>query len=69
MGFDLMHFNLHKTFSTPHGGGGPGSGPVGVAAHLADFLPGPMVGIVEEGDDDTAAPVRLRHAGQDASAA
>ena len=40
MGFDIMHLNLHKTFSTPHGGGGPGSGPVGVAAHLADCLPG-----------------------------
>ncbi len=51
-GFDVMHFNLHKTFSTPHGGGGPGSGPVGVAAHLADFLPGPIVGILEEGQED-----------------
>ncbi|MBR1872268.1 MAG: aminomethyl-transferring glycine dehydrogenase subunit GcvPB [Bacteroidales bacterium] len=39
MGFDIMHLNLHKTFSTPHGGGGPGSGPVGVAAHLAHILP------------------------------
>ena len=39
MGFDIMHLNLHKTFSTPHGGGGPGSGPVGVAQHLAKFLP------------------------------
>ncbi|MDW8226269.1 MAG: aminomethyl-transferring glycine dehydrogenase subunit GcvPB [Anaerolineales bacterium] len=53
LGFDVMHFNLHKTFSTPHGGGGPGSGPVGAAAHLADFLPSPIVGIVEEGDDET----------------
>lgn len=52
LGFDILHFNLHKTFSTPHGGGGPGSGPVGVAAHLVDFLPEPVVGIVEEGDDD-----------------
>jgi glycine dehydrogenase subunit 2 len=52
VGFDLMHFNLHKTFSTPHGGGGPGSGPVGVAAHLVDFLPAPLVGIIEPGDDD-----------------
>jgi glycine dehydrogenase subunit 2 len=42
VGFDLMHFNLHKTFSTPHGGGGPGSGPVGVKAFLADYLPWPM---------------------------
>jgi len=43
VGIDVMHFNLHKTFSTPHGGGGPGSGPVGVAAHLIDFLPDPVV--------------------------
>lgn len=43
MGFDIMHINLHKTFSTPHGGGGPGSGPVGVARHLVDFLPNPHV--------------------------
>ncbi len=42
MGFDLVHLNLHKTFSTPHGGGGPGAGPVGCKSHLADFLPGPM---------------------------
>lgn len=54
IGFDVMHFNLHKTFSTPHGGGGPGSGPVGVAAHLADFLPGPNVVIAEEGSEDEA---------------
>ncbi len=52
VGFDVMHFNLHKTFSTPHGGGGPGSGPVGVARHLVDFLPSPVVGILEEGDDE-----------------
>jgi glycine dehydrogenase subunit 2 len=51
LGFDLMHFNLHKTFSTPHGGGGPGSGPVGVSARLADFLPAPLVGILEEGNE------------------
>ncbi|MEN6463142.1 MAG: aminomethyl-transferring glycine dehydrogenase subunit GcvPB [Syntrophomonas sp.] len=43
MGFDIVHCNLHKTFSTPHGGGGPGSGPVGVKQHLADYLPGPLV--------------------------
>jgi glycine dehydrogenase subunit 2 len=52
VGFDVMHFNLHKTFSTPHGGGGPGSGPVGVAPHLVDFLPAPVVGIIEEGDQE-----------------
>ncbi len=54
MGIDVMHFNLHKTFSTPHGGGGPGSGPVGVAPALVDFLPGPIAAVIEEGDDDTA---------------
>ncbi len=43
IGIDIMHVNLHKTFSTPHGGGGPGSGPVGVNAELADFLPIPRV--------------------------
>lgn len=43
MGFDCVHVNLHKTFSTPHGGGGPGSGPVGCKAFLADFLPAPQV--------------------------
>jgi glycine dehydrogenase subunit 2 len=43
LGFDVMHFNLHKTFTTPHGGGGPGSGPVGVNEKLAPFLPGPIV--------------------------
>jgi glycine dehydrogenase subunit 2 len=52
LGIDVLHYNLHKTFSTPHGGGGPGSGPVGVAKHLVDFLPAPIVGILEEGDDD-----------------
>jgi glycine dehydrogenase subunit 2 len=49
-GIDVMHFNLHKTFSTPHGGGGPGSGPVGVTEELAPFLPGPVVVMTEEGD-------------------
>src|ERR1700722_9724731 len=47
MGFDLMHLNLHKTFSIPHGGGGAGAGPIGVAAHLVPFLPVPVV--VHEG--------------------
>ena len=56
MGFDVMHINLHKTFSTPHGGGGPGSGPVGVRAGLEPFLPTPRVAFrddmfrVETGD-------------------
>lgn len=43
MGFDVVHLNLHKTFSTPHGGGGPGSGPVGVKKELAPFLPAPVI--------------------------
>ena len=43
LGFDVCHFNLHKTFTTPHGGGGPGAGPVGIKAHLAPFLPTPVV--------------------------
>jgi glycine dehydrogenase subunit 2 len=54
LGFDLMHINLHKTFSTPHGGGGPGAGPVAVAAHLEPFLPVP---VVVEGD----GTLRLEH--------
>ncbi len=48
MGFDLMHLNTHKTFSIPHGGGGAGHGPVGVAAHLVEFLPTPIV-VLEDG--------------------
>jgi glycine dehydrogenase subunit 2 len=43
MGFDLVHLNLHKTFATPHGGGGPGSGPLGVKAHLVPYLPVPRI--------------------------
>jgi glycine dehydrogenase subunit 2 len=52
LGIDVLHYNLHKTFSTPHGGGGPGSGPVGVREHLVDFLPGPIVDVIEEGDEE-----------------
>jgi glycine dehydrogenase subunit 2 len=43
MGIDVLHLNLHKTFSTPHGGGGPGSGPVGIKKHLAPYLPIPTI--------------------------
>lgn len=43
MGFDIMHYNVHKTFATPHGGGGPGAGPIGVTDELAEFLPAPRV--------------------------
>jgi glycine dehydrogenase subunit 2 len=65
LGFDVMHFNLHKTFSTPHGGGGPGSGAVGVGQKLVPFLPGPIVevrrcaeaecgcGCAEEADEES----------------
>ena len=49
MGFDCIHFNLHKTFSTPHGGGGPGSGAVGCKRFLADYLPGIRVAELEDG--------------------
>ena len=49
MGFDVIHMNLHKTFSTPHGGGGPGAGPVGVSKRLEPFLPLPIVGL--DGDE------------------
>jgi len=49
MGFDVIHMNLHKTFSTPHGGGGPGAGPVGVSKRLEPFLPVPVVGY--DGDE------------------
>ena len=52
MGFDIMHINLHKTFSTPHGGGGPGAGPVGVAAHLTHLLPNPKVVRRDDGTFD-----------------
>lgn len=51
MGFDVIHMNLHKTFSTPHGGGGPGAGPVGVSERLVPYLPVPMV--TYDGDDYT----------------
>ncbi|HEY1350051.1 MAG TPA: aminomethyl-transferring glycine dehydrogenase subunit GcvPB [Ktedonobacteraceae bacterium] len=50
MGFDVVHFNLHKTCSTPHGGGGPGAGPIGVKEHLVQFLPGPLPAKNEEGE-------------------
>ncbi|UCH75214.1 MAG: aminomethyl-transferring glycine dehydrogenase subunit GcvPB [Rhodospirillales bacterium] len=58
-GIDLMHYNLHKTFGTPHGGGGPGAGPLGASAALADYLPGPIIARCGEGaaDDGTCRPV------------
>ena len=66
-GFDVMHFNLHKTFSTPHGGGGPGAGPIAVAEHLVPFLPQPLVVAESDGsyrlerDDERPASIgRMR---------
>jgi glycine dehydrogenase subunit 2 len=50
MGFDVLHMNLHKTFATPHGGGGPGSGPVAVGERLLPYLPTPMAGCEEQAD-------------------
>jgi glycine dehydrogenase subunit 2 len=58
LGIDVMHFNLHKTFSTPHGGGGPGAGPVGATETLSPFLPGPIVVETTEGSDQSARPAR-----------
>jgi len=60
IGFDIMHYNLHKTFATPHGGGGPGSGPIGVRKDLVKFLPAPMVNkkdnkyFLDYGNDSTS---------------
>ncbi len=58
MGFDIVHMNLHKTFATPHGGGGPGAGPVAVSARLVEFLPGPRATEVDEGVFDWVMPPR-----------
>jgi glycine dehydrogenase subunit 2 len=58
-GFDVMHFNLHKTFSTPHGGGGPGAGPVGVSQRLAPFLPAPLPRLVEGDPAEVLANARV----------
>jgi glycine dehydrogenase subunit 2 len=58
MGFDIVHMNLHKTFATPHGGGGPGAGPVAVAQRLVDFLPGPRATRMSDGSFDWVAPER-----------
>jgi glycine dehydrogenase subunit 2 len=58
MGFDIVHMNLHKTFATPHGGGGPGAGPVAVSSRLADFLPGPKATRNEQGSFEWRTPAR-----------
>jgi glycine dehydrogenase subunit 2 len=60
LGFDVMHYNLHKTFSTPHGGGGPGCGAVAVNDKLRTFLPGPIAMIVEEANAEEAPLYGLR---------
>ena len=57
MGFDIMHYNVHKTFATPHGGGGPGAGPVGVTEDLAPYLPDPHVR-EQDGSYETYTPAR-----------
>jgi glycine dehydrogenase subunit 2 len=56
MGFDVMHYNVHKTFATPHGGGGPGAGPVGVKEQLEPFLPAPQVRETADGDYERVRP-------------
>jgi glycine dehydrogenase subunit 2 len=58
MGFDIVHMNLHKTFATPHGGGGPGAGPVAVAPHLIEFLPGPRAARASGGSFEWVTPAR-----------
>jgi glycine dehydrogenase subunit 2 len=58
MGFDIVHLNLHKTFAVPHGGGGPGAGPVAVSERLADFLPGPIPVRGDDGTFDWRVPPR-----------
>jgi glycine dehydrogenase subunit 2 len=58
MGFDIVHMNLHKTFAVTHGGGGPGAGPVAVSERLAEFLPGPLPRLEEEGRYEWHTPAR-----------
>jgi glycine dehydrogenase subunit 2 len=58
MGFDIVHMNLHKTFAVPHGGGGPGAGPVAVSARLAEFLPGPLPQRLDDGSFTWTTPAR-----------
>jgi len=58
MGFDIVHLNVHKTFGTPHGGGGPGAGPVAVSEHLKDFLPGPKPVRLPDGHFGFSLPPR-----------
>lgn len=64
LGFDVLHFNLHKTFSTPHGGGGPGSGPVGCVEKLVPYLPGPLVAIAPGSAEGDEPPLYVWHVPQ-----
>ena len=68
MGFDVMHYNVHKTFATPHGGGGPGAGPVGVIEELAEFLPDPHIRRASQGDTDGSSGQRPREGSDGAPA-
>ncbi|HVX22881.1 MAG TPA: aminomethyl-transferring glycine dehydrogenase subunit GcvPB [Acidimicrobiales bacterium] len=65
MGFDVVHMNLHKTFATPHGGGGPGAGPVAVSDRLVDFLPGPRPVRLDGNQGDTAGVGQGPHASEE----
>ena len=67
IGSDVSHLNLHKTFCIPHGGGGPGMGPIGVAAHLAPFLPGHACGPTGLGVTIRGRRIRRHHGGAPAS--
>jgi glycine dehydrogenase subunit 2 len=61
LGIDVMHFNLHKTFSTPHGGGGPGAGPVGCVEKLVSYLPAPLAAIEPGSDQSEEPPLYVWH--------
>ena len=69
MGFDIVHFNLHKSFTQPHGGGGPGSGPIAVSERIAPFLPVPVVAQRADGGFDLDTTARSRSGGCAASRA
>jgi glycine dehydrogenase subunit 2 len=68
MGFDVIHMNLHKTFSTPHGGGGPGAGAVGVSQRLLPFMPIPVVGVADDGGEAGGVRREAQQPGAAASA-
>ena len=68
MGFDIVHFNLHKTFTTPHGGGGPGAGPIAVSERIEPFLPRPLV-VRRDGDNGDGPTSTWTTTGRSRSAA